>query len=330
MKLKLWIGLIAIAFLSGIGWHFYSQNKKTKAEAGSYVDSKIERGDILVTIRSTGTVQPANRLEIKPPIAGRVERVLITEGANVRRGQILAWMSSTERAAVLDAARAKGAEEVARWEDLYRATPVLSPINGTVILRKVEPGQTFSSTDAILVLSDRLTVKAQVDETDLAQIKVGLEADVTLDAYPNEPVPAKVMRIAYEAKTVNNVTMYEVDVTPNNTPETMRSGMTATVRFNIASKEKVLVVPNSAIRTENAETFVIMPAPGAERRRVKVELGLTDGRSSEILSGLNEGDIVSSPTLGAAAGGAARASNPFAPGPPSRARSGNRSGGSSR
>jgi len=69
---------------------------------------RVTRGNILASIPATGTVMPRNRLEIKPPVAGRVEQILVNEGHNVRKGEILAWMSSNDRAALLDAARAKG------------------------------------------------------------------------------------------------------------------------------------------------------------------------------------------------------------------------------
>ncbi len=80
----------------------------TAEPAPAYRELTITRGDIDVTVLATGVVQPSNRLEIKPPIAGRVEQVLVNEGQHVRRGQVLAWMSSSERAALIDAARAKG------------------------------------------------------------------------------------------------------------------------------------------------------------------------------------------------------------------------------
>ncbi len=320
------IVIVVIVLGAALAAYLYNQSKtKAKAaEAASFRETKVAKGDVSISIRATGTVSPENRLEIKPPIAGRVETVLVKEGERVRRSQILAWMSSTERAAVLDAARAKGPEEVARWEELYRSTPVLSPINGTVILRSVEPGQTFASTDSILVLSDRLTVKAQVDETDLAQVKVGIKANVILDAYPNEPIAAKVSRIAFEAKTVNNVTMYEVYVSPETTPETMRSGMTATVRFDVASKTNVIVVPNDAVKTEGDVTSVLVSKNG-QRVKTKVELGLTDGKVSEVISGLSEGDAVVARVLGEASS-SEKASNPFMPNPPRGAGGGSRRG----
>lgn len=317
--------IIGVVIALGLAAFFYnrSRTQAKEAQANVFRDSTIERGDVSISIRSTGAVAPENRLEIKPPVAGRVETVLVKEGERVRKSQILAWMSSTERAAVIDAARSKGVEEVKRWEELYRATPILSPINGTVILRSVEPGQTFASTDSILVLSDRLTIKAQVDETDLAQVKKGLKAMVTLDAYPKDPIPATVSRIAYEATTVSNVTMYVVYVTPGTTPETMRSGMTATVKFDVASKKDVIVVPNDALKTDGKGEISVLVLSGGQRNQTKIEVGLTDGKFTEVTSGVKEGDVVSARMLGEASA-SEKASNPFMPNPP---RGGNRASG---
>jgi membrane fusion protein, macrolide-specific efflux system len=319
---------IAVLLIVALGLVFFLRARKAESDAAAnaFRDSTIGRGDISISIRSTGSVAPENRLEIKPPIAGRVETVLVREGEHVRKSQILAWMSSTERAAVLDAARSKGVEEVKRWEELYRATPILSPINGTVILRSVEPGQTFSSSDSILVLSDRLTIKAQVDETDLAQVKKGLKAVVTLDAYPRDPIPATVSRIAYEATTVSNVTMYVVYVSPDITPETMRSGMTATVQFEVASKKNVVVVPNDALKTGPGGKNSVLLFSGGQRTMTPVEVGLTDGKFSEVISGLKEDDVVSARMIGEAT--TEKASNPFMPQRPKGTRSGGGSRGS--
>lgn len=81
---------------------------------------KVVKGGILASIPSTGTIMPRNRLEIKPPVAGRIESVLVVEGENIKQGQILGWMSSNERATLLDAARAKSEEELKYWEQVYK------------------------------------------------------------------------------------------------------------------------------------------------------------------------------------------------------------------
>src|SRR5262249_40126931 len=149
-------------------------------------------------------IQPQNRLEIKPPIGGRIEKILVEEGHIVKTGDILAIMSSTDRAALLDAARMQGAEALKSWDDVYKATPLLAPIDGEVIVKSVNPGQTVTPTDDVVVLSDRLIVQAQVDETDIGKVKLGQAAAISLDAYPKIHVRGTVDHIYYESKVVSN------------------------------------------------------------------------------------------------------------------------------
>ena len=172
------IGIAALgALAAGLWWW-----KQAGSSSPAYREEGVTRGRIEVTVQSTGIVQPRNRLEVKPPLAGRAEEVLVQEGQTVKKGQVLLWMSSSERAALIDAARARGPEEVKRWEEFYRATPVVSPIDGTVISRKLEPGQSFTASDPLLVIADRLLVEAQVDETDIGLIRLRLPARILLDA----------------------------------------------------------------------------------------------------------------------------------------------------
>ncbi|MBI3574917.1 MAG: efflux RND transporter periplasmic adaptor subunit [Gammaproteobacteria bacterium] len=257
-----------------------------------YREATVSRGDLDVTILSTGTVAPKNRLDIKAPIPGRAEQVLADEGYKVTKGQILAWMSSTERAALIDAARAKGPDELKHWEELYRSTPILAPVNGTIITRNVEAGQTFTGADAIFVMSDYLIVVAQVDETDLAQIRLRQPASIVLDAYPDQPFTGKVNEIAYDAKTVNNVTTYSVNVLPDKTPVFMRSGMTANVSFVTASRRGVLLLPADAVKVRAGRSYVLLaPAqPNGKPVEKEVKTGLSDGKHIEVLDGAAEGD----------------------------------------
>ncbi|MGE5241166.1 MAG: efflux RND transporter periplasmic adaptor subunit [Bacteroidota bacterium] len=309
-KKSILIAGVVLALAAG-GYFFWQRNSTPQA---SYQRVSVTRGDIDTTILSTGTVQPENRLAIKPPIAGRIEQVLVKEGQVVKKNQVLAWMSSTERAALLDAASAKGPAELKRWEDLYRATPVLAPIDGTIIVGDVQPGQSFTSQDSIFVMSDRLTVKAQVDETDIAQIHLRQKAQIVLDAYPDQIIPARVDQIAYDATTVSNVTVYIIDVLPDKTPAFMRSGMTANVSFDSVSVSNVLVLPSAAIRTREGSSYVLVALPDKKTKPVEkeVKLGISDGKRVQILSGVSEGDVVlvSEPTF---TDSASQGSNPFSP-----------------
>jgi macrolide-specific efflux system membrane fusion protein len=195
-------------------------------------------------------------LVIKPPIAGRVDQILVQEGQRVKKGELLAWVSTTERAALIDSARAEGEAELEQWQKFYKATPIYAPIPGMIILRALEPGQSFNSGDGILVMSDRLTIKAQVDETSIAKVKLNQKAEVILDAYPNEKLDALAVHIGFDAKTVNNVTGYVVDVLPKKAPVHMLSGMTANVKFILSEMEGALTIPNEALQTDSGKACV--------------------------------------------------------------------------
>ncbi|MBI3291310.1 MAG: HlyD family efflux transporter periplasmic adaptor subunit [Elusimicrobia bacterium] len=308
----IWTVIVAIVWVA-LGLSLKGHFQKKRAAALRTVH--VTRGDLQVTILATGVVQPENRVEVKPPIPGRVEEILVTEGSLVTQGQILARLSSTERAALLDAARARGPKEMAHWEELYKPTPLVAPLNGVLIVRNVEPGQTVTAQDPVFVLSDHLIVKAHVDETDIGQIKLKQKAECILDSYPNVKIPALVGRIAYEAKTVSNVTLYQVDVLPEQVPPFMKSGMTANVTFIVGSKKDTLVLPAEAVRLDNGRTVVMIPNPSRPSRPSSREIhtGLSDGKRVEILSGLQEGETVLAAVIHKSLPSESTQVNPFAP-----------------
>jgi membrane fusion protein, macrolide-specific efflux system len=250
-------------------------------------------GSIRNIISTTGTVQPQNRLEIKPPLSGRIESVLVNEGDKVKVGQTLAMMSSIERAALLDSARAQGEEALKYWQEAYKPIPLIAPIDGEIIVRAVEPGQTITSSDAVLVISDRLIVRAQVDETDVGKVQLGQKASISLDAYPNTKIKAVVQHIYYESKIVNNVTMYEVDMIPDEVPAFFRSGMNANIDIMEKDKENILLIPIDAVSSEKDGKYVfISQGAGKESKLHKVETGISDDKNIEIISGLSTKDKV--------------------------------------
>lgn len=250
-------------------------------------------GKIQTVITSTATVQPQNRLEIKPPINGRLDEILVKEGDHVKTGQTLAWMSSTERAALLDAARSSGPETLKYWEEVYKSTPLLSPIDGEVIVSKDYPGQIVTSADAVLVLSDHLIVQAQVDETDIGKIVVEQEATITLDAYPQIKIKGRVNHIYYESQIVNNVTIYQVDILPEEVPEVFRSGMSATVTIVEKARDNVLTIPVGAVKREKSGMYVLISrGPNEKPEERKIETGALDDKNIEVVSGLTTNDTV--------------------------------------
>jgi len=249
-------------------------------------------GDVMVTIATTGVVEPQNRLEIKPSIGGRIDEVSVDEGDFVKKGQALAWMSSTERAALIDAARSQGDEVLAYWQEAYKKSPIISPIDGEIIVRSVEPGQTVTTADAILVLSNRLMINAQFDETDIGKVEDGQKALITLDAYPDVKLEGIVDHIAYESEIVSNVTIYAVDILPKEIPEILRSGMSVSVEVVEKMIKDVITISSDAVNYDKGDTFVLVQNESGKSLRRDVVVGLNNGESIEIVSGLSLDDKV--------------------------------------
>jgi len=290
-KLKIIFIVFLILAVSAFVIFKIIKNKSSGKEITQEINPTI--GTIQTFISTTGTVLPKNRLEVKPPVGGRIESILVKEGESVKAGQTLAWMSSTERAALLDAAQGQSEEKLKYWKEAYKAIPLLSPIDGEVIVATTQPGQTVTTADAVIVLSDHLIVRAQVDETDIGKIKLAQEAMITLDAYPDTKIKSSVEHIYYESKTVNNVTIYEVDLLPTDTPAFFRSGMNATIDFKAEGKENTLLIPVNAVHKEKNTSYVLLKQEGSkEAVKRAVELGLTDDKNFEVISGVEAGDKI--------------------------------------
>lgn len=284
-------GLLVVVVVVIVVWLFKLKTENTGKEVIAIIQPF--RGKIENIISTTGTVFPRNRIEVKPPVSGRIDEILVREGEKVTEGQALIWMSSTERATLLDSARNQNEETLAYWREVYKPISITSPIDGEIIVSKMQPGQTITTADAIIVLSDQLIVRAQVDETDIGKIMPGQKAVIELDAYPDTKINATVQHIYYESKIVNNVTIYEVDFTLEYVPQFFRSGMNASVNCIQDSKEGALLIPLEAVTKEQNEDFVLVAqSPTAEPVKRKVTLGLSDDKNVEVLSGLTESDTI--------------------------------------
>jgi macrolide-specific efflux system membrane fusion protein len=292
MKIKFWQVIILVLIVAG-GWMIWKKSNNLNAASESVKIIYPHRGDIKIVISTTGTVLPKNRLQVKPPVNGRIEEVLVKEGQQVKVGDILVWMSSADRAALLDAARGRGEAALKEWQEVYKPISLMSPINGEVIVGTIQPGQTVTTTDDVVVLSDRLIVRAQVDETDIGKIQNGQSAVVNLDAYPDVKINGVVDHIYYESKTVNNVTIYDVDLSIEDIPPFFRSGMNANIDFVTESKKDILLLPLTVIQRSKDGSSVMLSAPRGEKPvRRAIETGISDDKNIEVVSGVSENDEI--------------------------------------
>ena len=143
--------------------------------------------------------------------------------------------------------------------DRMTDTRLRAPLNGTIIAKNVELGTVISSptTDVgggtllfKMANLDTVQVRTLVDETDIGKVQAGLEATITVDAYPNRPFRGQVLKIEPQATVQQNVTMFPVLVRISNPGHLLKPGMNTEVEIHIGERQGVLAVPNAALRTQ--------------------------------------------------------------------------------
>lgn len=189
--------------------------------------------------------------------------------------------------------KAEAALEQAKLS-LERAT-LRAPMDGVVTEIAIEEHEYASAGQGAITVSvlDPLEVEIDVDETDIASLHVEQEAAITLDALSDVTLAGKVTRISPTADATSGVVLYPVTLQLDEIPESLavRAGMTAEVEIVIASQKNALIVPLRAIQSEDGKSYVSRLV-GDQVEQVEVELGIMTDTEVEILSGLEEGDVV--------------------------------------
>lgn len=254
-----------------------------------------------------GSVAWADTRQVTAPISGRVERVDVIEGQRVGKGQPIAlianetWPAETEqlRLAVTQAEMNLRDKEAQREKLIIRA-----PADGVVIAVNAKAGdrvnggaRASSGTAAagggelVAVASgDSAMATVAVDEMEVAKVRVGQKATVTLSALPGKTFDGRVEQVSLEGKSQNGVTTYDVEVRIEGS-EGVRSGMTATASIHVDGRQNALLVPVEAL-SETANGPTVRVLDGGQPRAVPVKIGLRNDRYAEVLSGLREGDRV--------------------------------------
>jgi HlyD family secretion protein len=296
---------------------------KDDAAAPTFTFAKLKKGDISNTITSTGTLDAVKTVDVGTQVSGVIDKIFVDFNSNVRKGQLLAILDTTNLAlAVRDAKsnleKAKSLYDQAsaqynRNQELYnkgflseldyissktslessladyhsaqtslqrsitnlKYAYIYSPINGTVINKNVEEGQTVASSfssPTLFEIAENLSnmqILASVDESDIGQIKVGQEAKFSVEAFPDKEFPGKVVQIRLNSQVVSNVVNYTVVINADNKNNVLLPGMTATIDFYVEQKNDVLLVPNTALRFKPADDILAIygsPQDSSSRR----------------------------------------------------------------
>ena len=189
-----------------------------------------------------------------------------------------------------------------------RYTKIISPVDGIVVSKEVEVGQTVAAsfqTPTLFNVAEDLTkmqIEASVVEADIAKVKEGQTVEFSVDSFPDEVFYGTVTQVRNNPVTTSNVVTYEVIIEIDNKEQKLKPGMTANVEIITAQKDKVLLVPNQALRfyvtDENGETKRykdrgIWILRSGKPARVTITTGISDDDNTEITSGeLAENDEV--------------------------------------
>ncbi len=215
---------------------------------------------------------------------------------------------------------------------------ITSPIDGIILSKSVEEGQTVAAsfnTPELFVIAQDLTnmrVIADIDEADIGGVKEGQRVSFTVDAFPYDHFEGQVTQVRQQATTESNVVTYEVVISAPNNDLKLKPGLTANVTIYTLEKNDVLAVPAKALRFQPNEAFLqkgetiedcegdhkLWTKEGTVFKAHKVEIGTTNGMMTEIISGIKEGTEVLSDfniSGGSAEAEQQQAGNPFMPRP---------------
>ncbi len=178
----------------------------------------------------------------------------------------------------------------------YGYSFITAPLAGTITEVDAKIGQTASpGTPEIKMISgNQFQIDAYVSQNDLSKIKVSDPAQVTLDAYGDQTnFPATVIDIDPAATTINNVQSYKVTLQFNNNDSRIKTGMAANITITNQTKNGVLAIPQTAVITQNNQTYVLKQTPSGQPQQVQIQTGISGlNGMTEITSGLNEGDQI--------------------------------------
>jgi len=227
--------------------------------------------------------------------------VMAVNKRDVARAQLGVLKAKIKQSA---AQAATSRAQLKQLEEQYDYTTITSPIDGIVLSRDVEIGDAVSS---ILVLGSSATlvmtlgdtsevyVKGKVDESDIGKVYLGQPARIKVESFKDKTFNGKVTKISPMGVEKDNVTTFEVRVSINNPGGELKAAMTANAEIILDEHKNVLQIPEgSIIYDKDKKSYVEIPIPSAKdgKKKIAVNIGISNGAKTEVLNGLKEGDQV--------------------------------------
>ncbi len=309
-------------------------------------NDQVREGDVLARFNTeelqVSLLQAKARLALARASVKEAEASLEEAQINLQRSKSLVQNGSVSQAefdslsAAEKRARAKlsyahasvreAEASVSQVDTRLQKAEITSPINGVVLQRNIEPGNTvaasFQAPELFLLAEDlsQMELHVSLDEADVGQVKAGQKASFTVDAWPSQSFSADVRKVYLYPSIENNVVTYTTVLGVNNTDNLLKPGMTATATITTGRRDQVLRVPNMAFRftpPSEQQSGGLFSHPGGRNngkggsnntvwllrdtqpQRLLIATGFSDGRYTEVLSDeLKVGDQIVTGTLG--------------------------------
>ena len=274
----------------------------------------VKKGQVIAELDKTNLISELNTAKANLSSA---QSTLNYESANFKRYATL-YKKGLVSADEYDTAKLnyeKAKESVASSREMVQKAQtnlnyaiITSPIDGVVISKSVEEGQTvaasYATPELFTIAKDLkdMQVVADVDEADIGDVKEGERVSFTVDAYPNDTFEGVVKQVRQEATTTNNVVTYEVVISAPNSELKLKPGLTANVTIYTAERQDVMSVPTKALRFTPTQDLIkgakIIDCKGKNKvwtregntfKAHAVQIGMSDGMNTEILGGIKRG-----------------------------------------
>ena len=327
-KVKKWgIWLIILAAIAGsIFWYVKSRAPKT-----TYTTADVTRGTLAQTVSVTGKANPNEQIDLTFKTTGILKSINADVGDYVKNGQVLATIDTGTLMSQLreaqaqvkyqqetydnmkkyfrnykkdqrDAQRAMVAQAQAGVDvikDQLTNINIVSPVDGIVIRRTADPGETvvlnLNSPVLTIARTGDLVIESNVPESDIVKLQIGQKADVTFDAFSQTEISSAIVSEIDPASTViQDVVYYRIKLTLDNIDPRLKAGMSANIDVRTAEKDNVLTVPARAINEDGKKKYVqVLNADGITTEKKYIETGLEgDEGMVEVTSGLKGGEKV--------------------------------------
>jgi HlyD family secretion protein len=240
-----------------------------------------------------GKIVESEETDIISKLSGKVKAVNVESGQYVSAGASIAVLESDDVEFQIVEQENIIEKNKLQLNDLLDQKTVYSPMSGTVLQVDVSNDEVVDRNASLLTVAnlEEMEVVLEVDELDIAKVTLGQEADIKSDVYKDEDFTGKVTKISMEGKSQNGVTTYDVTVQLDDR-KSLASGMNVDVEILGDKRENVITVPIDAVNKINGEYMLILKDADGNKSDVIVELGLATDDDVEIISGIEEGDII--------------------------------------